>query len=75
MGKIPTIDMTATGKNIVALRKKAGLTVKDVQATFGFANPQAVYNWQNGSAMPTVDNLVILAALFGVTLDNIVVCH
>lgn len=65
--------MTATGKNIAALRVRAGLSVKDVQEIFGFATPQAIYKWQNGTAMPTIDNLVILAAIFNVTIDEIIV--
>ena len=48
----PVIDMTATGQNIVRLRKRAGLTVKDLQDIFGFATPQAIYKWQRGTAMP-----------------------
>lgn len=69
----PVIDMAATGQNIVRLRKRAGLTVKDLQGIFGFATPQAIYKWQRGTAMPTVDNLVILAAVFGVMIDDILV--
>jgi hypothetical protein len=41
----PTIDLVATGKNIMRLRENAGLTVKDVQDIFGFATPQAIYKW------------------------------
>ena len=67
--------MTATGINIEKLRKAAGLTVKDVQDIFGFSTPQAIYKWQRGTAMPTIDNLVALAAIFGVTLDELVVCE
>ncbi len=74
MNAIPVIDMTATGRNIVFLRKRAGLTVRDLQAVFGFANPQAIYKWQRGQALPTLDNLVILAAVFGVTISDIIVC-
>ena len=70
---IPAIDMVATGENITRLREKAGLTVKDLQNIFGFATPQAVYKWQHGTAMPTIDNLVVLAAVFGVTMDAIIV--
>ena len=73
MFTIPTIDMMATGRNIMRLREAAGLTVKDVQDIFGFATPQAVYKWQHGTALPTIDNLVVLAAVFGVTMDEIVV--
>ena len=73
MFQMPTIDMVATGKNIMRLREAAGLTVKDIQEIFGFASPQAIYKWQHGSAMPTVDNLVILAMILGVTIDEILV--
>lgn len=73
MNMWPVIDMAATGQNIVRLRKKAGLTVKDLQNIFGFSTPQAIYKWQRGTAMPTVDNLVVLAAVFGVTLNDILV--
>ncbi len=72
MNRIPVIDVTATGTNIARLRAKAGLTVKDLQDVFGFNTPQAIYKWQRGTALPTVDNLVVLAAVFGVRLDDIV---
>ena len=73
MVRIPVIDMTATGINITALRVRAGLTVKDLQCIFGFSTPQAIYKWQHGTALPTVDNLVILAAVFGVRIDEIII--
>ncbi len=70
---MPAINMAATGRNIKRLRINAGLTVKDLADIFGFATPQAIYKWQHGVAMPTLDNLVVLAAVFHVTLDEIVV--
>ncbi len=73
MNSIPVIDMAATGTNITRLRTKAGLTVRDLQAVFGFSTPQAIYKWQRGDAMPTLDNIVALAAVFGVTVDAILV--
>ncbi len=73
MNTIPIIDMTATGINITRLRINAGLTVRDLQAIFGFSTPQAIYKWQRGDAMPTLDNIVVLAAVFGVTVDAILV--
>ena len=55
MFTMPTIDMVATGRNIMRLREAAGLTVRDLQDIFGFATPQAIYKWQHGTAMPTID--------------------
>ena len=69
----PTINLVATGQNIVKLRKAAGLSVKDLQDIFGFATPQAIYKWQKGTAMPTIDNLVVLAMVFRVKMDEIIV--
>ena len=73
MFTMPTINMVATGRNIMKLREQAGLSVKDLAEIFGFATPQAIYKWQHGTAMPTLDNLVVLAAVFEVAMDDIVV--
>ena len=55
------------------MRIRAGLTVRDIQDFFGFSTPQAIYKWQRGTAMPTVDNLAVLAAVLGVKIDDILV--
>lgn len=69
----PVIDPIATGENIVRLRKDRGLTVRDLQAFFGFEEPQAIYKWQRGKSLPTVDNLYALSALLDVPMDEILV--
>lgn len=70
---IPIIDMVRTGQNINRLRKAAGISVKDLQDIFGFGTPQAIYKWQHGTALPTIDNLVVLAAVLGVKVDDVLV--
>ena len=69
----PTIDLMRTGANIVRLRKAAGLTVHDLQMVFGFNSPQAIYKWPHGAALTTVDNLIVLAALLHVRIDDILI--
>ncbi len=73
MVNLPVIDMIGTGQNIARLRKQAGLSVRDLQDVFGFATPQAIYKWQQGVALPTIDNLVVLAAVLQVRMDDILV--
>jgi transcriptional regulator with XRE-family HTH domain len=73
MNRMPVIDLSATGLNIVRLRVLAGLTVRDLQDVFGFGTPQAIYKWQRGDTLPTVDNLAVLSVLFGVKIDDILV--
>ena len=51
------------------------MTVKDLQMIFGFATPQAIYKWQNGTSLPTIDNLVVLAAVFKVKMDDIIIVN
>ena len=71
--RVPVIDLKATGQNIKRIRQASGVSVRDLQMILGFTNPQAIYKWQSGAALPTVDNLIVLAALFGVRIDDILV--
>ena len=69
----PTINMKETGKRIQSLRQQRGLSVKDVQNYFGFAYPQAIYKWQHGECLPTVDNLFALYRLLQVNMEDLLV--
>ena len=40
--QFPVIDPIATGKNIIRLRVEHGMSVRDLQAYFGFEEPQAI---------------------------------
>ena len=73
MMEVPFVNTVATGRNIDMLRTQAGLSVRDMQMVFGFATPQAIYKWIHGTALPTIDNLVILADVLAVTMDEIIV--
>ena len=67
----PTINLPKTGVNINSLRKKANMTVRDIQKIFGFATPQAIYKWIHGKSLPNIDNLLILADVFDVNIEDI----
>ena len=70
---MPTIDMEATGKNIKIVMDRAGKTAKDMRDACGFTTCNAIYKWLNGTSLPTIDNLVIIAFVCGTTMDEIVV--
>lgn len=70
---MPIIDTEATGANIRFLRDRAGMTNKDIAEALGFTTRNAIYRWLTGDAMPTLDNIVILASIFGVTIDEIII--
>lgn len=70
---MPVIDMQATGMNIRNIIHDKGFKIADVQARCGFHTPQAIFKWLRGESVPSIDNLVILADMFGVTIDQIIV--
>ena len=70
---IPVIDMRATGHRISTLREQKHMSVKELQALLGFEGPQAIYKWQRGISLPSVDNLVALAIILDTTIDSILV--
>lgn len=64
--------MEKTGKKIKEIRKRSGMTIRQVQEACGIS-AAAVCKWQNGQAMPTLDNLSILADLWDVKMDDLIV--
>ena len=69
----PVIDLPGTGRNIRRLRERAGVTVRELQAYFGFEYPQAIYKWQHGECLPSVDNLLALARVLQVPMEDLLV--
>lgn len=68
----PVIDVKATGARIKQLRKERHLKVEEVASFMGFETEQAIYKWQRGDSLPTVDNLFALSRLFETTIDDII---
>lgn len=68
----PIIDMKATGRRIKELRLKHHLKVEEIAEFMDFASEQAIYKWQRGDSLPTVENLYALSRLFGTTVDDII---
>lgn len=71
MERMPIIDTVKTGQNIRSMRIKSGMTIKDIQDVCGIS-AAAVCKWQNGQAVPTVDNLVVLSSIWNVRIDDII---
>ena len=71
----PVIDVPATSKNLKSLRERRGITVSEIQNMFGMENPQSIYNWENPErkTLPCIDNLVLLAEIYKVALDEMIV--
>lgn len=56
---------------LVEYRKKAGLSQEELADKLGISR-QAVSKWERVEASPDTDNLIALAELYGVTLDELI---
>ena len=72
--KLRQVNMKATGERIQQLRKWRGLAAGQVADALGISR-SAYYRWVWGDSLPTVDNLVMLADIFGVMIDDIIVAE
>lgn len=68
----PEIDLIETGKNITKLRKEKGLSRQDL-ADLLYLRYCTVWTWETGKRSPEIDNLIALAFLFNVKLDDLLV--
>ena len=69
----PVLDLGATGTKIKTIMKLRGVTPRQLQLIMDFPYVQTIYNWFAGKNMPTLDNLVVLAQILDVTMDEIIV--
>ena len=67
------ISKKETGKRIRKLLRENGVTVREVQEEMDLESPQAVYKWLNGKALPSTENLLMLAKLLCVPMEEILV--
>lgn len=72
---IPVIDVIGTGANIKRLRKLNNIPMSSLCDVFGFKTPQAIYKWEQGRRLPTIDNLIILARLFNSHVEDILIIN
>ena len=56
------------GEKIVELRKRAGWSQEELSERLDVSR-QSVSKWEGGQAVPTVDKLLELSRLFGVSTD------
>ena len=67
------ISKAETGHRIRKLMKENGVSVREVQEAMGLESPQAVYKWLNARAMPSTENLLILAKLLRIPMEELLV--
>ena len=67
-GSIMTIE---TANRLYELRKKQGLSQEELAEKLGVSR-QAVSKWERSEASPDTDNLIALAKIYGLSLDELI---
>ena len=62
----PVINVAATAAKIKEYRIRAGYSVREIQNILSFSSPEAVYAYEKGKYLPTIDNMIILADVYDV---------
>ena len=66
----PVINLKETGINLRRIMDKRDISAKDIQEYLNLASVQSVYNWCNGSDMPTRQDTRISSHRYGILWDN-----
>lgn len=69
-GKSPPEQAKSLGEALKARRTAAGYTQEYVAEALGVSR-QAVSKWENGASEPSTANLMALAKLYGLTVDEL----
>ena len=48
------------------------MTVKQLMKAVGLTSVQAVYKWENGNGVPSIDVLMRMSDVFGVSINDII---
>ena len=65
------MDAGKTGAYLAALRKARGMTQQEAADQLGVSN-KTVSKWENGKSYPDIHSLLLLSALFDVSLDQLI---
>lgn len=67
----PQIDSVKTGKKIRNLRKQKKVSVEQLRNLLQCESVQSIYNWEKGTTLPKVDNLLTLSIFFGIPMEEL----
>lgn len=68
------LDLQAVGNKICQYRKEKNFTQDDLAGMLQVSR-QAVSRWEMGLAVPSIDNLIALKDIFGISIEDILCLH
>ena len=71
--KYPVINSEKTGKNIKKIISRSGMKMDDVMNYLGIVERSSLYRWFRGERIPSLETLLALSVLLGISVNDIVV--
>ena len=65
------VDKRATGLNIYRLIERSGVSREQIAEFLQLKSPRVIYDWANGIKLPSTENLLNLAKLLNVQVEDI----
>ena len=69
----PVINPVKTGCNIKRIAKEKGFSADNIREMLGISDRSNIYKWFRGEVLPSVDNLLAMSILFGITINELIV--
>lgn len=73
--RYPVLDMQATGRRIRELRQMHKISIQTLRESMQLESVQAIYKWERGASVPSLDNMILLSKIFETPIESILVIH
>lgn len=70
---IVRVNARETGKRIKQKMMRAGMRAKQLKGCMGYKSDTTVYRWCRGEKLPGLDDMVMLAHVLKVTINDLIV--
>ena len=70
---LPRVNVQETALNIIRLMRQNHIDNFELMQKLHYSSPANLYAWKNGKNVPSADNLVKLAYIFGCDIKDILV--
>ena len=67
-----TLDKKKTGINIRQAIINSNLSIEEVANNLELSSPRVLYEWFNGKKLPNLENLMNLAIMLSIQVENII---
>ena len=67
------LDKIETSKNIKSIIVDSQITIEELADMLGFGSPRVIYEWFNGSKLPSIESLYNLSKIYNMKMEDFLV--